>query len=171
MAQQLINIGTAANDGTGDSLRAAGGKINSNFTELYGRTAYTLPIATNATLGGVKVGDTLQINASTGVLSLNASLDNLTDVAITSLASGQILINNGTNFINSTPLYINFNGKYNTDPSIAGVRDGDQYWNNLDSKMQVYISEWRELNGAERFKFQDDSLFQMQNDAYFQFQG
>lgn len=35
MAKQTINIGSAANDGTGDSLRDAGGKINDNFTELY----------------------------------------------------------------------------------------------------------------------------------------
>ena len=35
MTQQMINIGTVANDGTGDTLRAAGAKINSNFTELY----------------------------------------------------------------------------------------------------------------------------------------
>lgn len=134
--------------------------------------------AFRASLGSLAVQNNINYSTLSGLPSLGSlavlnslSLDNLTDVAITSLASGQILINNGTNFINSTPLYINFNGKYNTDPSIAGVRDGDQYWNNLDSKMQVYISEWRELNGAERFKFQDDSLFQMQNDAYFQFQG
>lgn len=36
MAQQTINIGAAANDGTGDKLRIAGDKINDNFTELYG---------------------------------------------------------------------------------------------------------------------------------------
>lgn len=35
MAQQTINVGTTANDGTGDALRIAGGKINDNFTELY----------------------------------------------------------------------------------------------------------------------------------------
>lgn len=35
MAQQLVNIGTVGNDGTGDNLRTAGGKINDNFTELY----------------------------------------------------------------------------------------------------------------------------------------
>ena len=29
--QQPINVGSAANDGTGDSLRAAFGKVNSNF--------------------------------------------------------------------------------------------------------------------------------------------
>lgn len=35
MAQQTINIGSTANDGTGDDLRTGGGKINDNFTELY----------------------------------------------------------------------------------------------------------------------------------------
>lgn len=35
MAQQTINIGSAANDGTGDPLRDAFDKANDNFTELY----------------------------------------------------------------------------------------------------------------------------------------
>jgi hypothetical protein len=35
MARLGINTGAIGNDGTGDSLRAAGGKINSNFLELY----------------------------------------------------------------------------------------------------------------------------------------
>ena len=35
MAVQLINIGTTANDRTGDNLRTAFNKINANFTELY----------------------------------------------------------------------------------------------------------------------------------------
>lgn len=39
MAQQTINIGSAANDGTGDPLRTAFDKVNDNFTELYGVTA------------------------------------------------------------------------------------------------------------------------------------
>lgn len=36
MAQQTIGIGSSANDGTGDTLRVAGQKMNDNFTELYG---------------------------------------------------------------------------------------------------------------------------------------
>jgi hypothetical protein len=36
MAKQTVNIGTTANDNTGDSLRVAGDKINDNFDELYG---------------------------------------------------------------------------------------------------------------------------------------
>ena len=35
MARQTINIGTNANDGTGDPLRTAFDKINDNFSELY----------------------------------------------------------------------------------------------------------------------------------------
>jgi len=35
MSRQSINIGAIANDATGDTLRQAGSKINSNFAELY----------------------------------------------------------------------------------------------------------------------------------------
>lgn len=35
MARQNINTGSIANDGSGDTLRIAGGKINQNFRELY----------------------------------------------------------------------------------------------------------------------------------------
>ena len=35
MAQQLIDVGSVANDGTGDTGRDGGIKINENFTELY----------------------------------------------------------------------------------------------------------------------------------------
>ena len=39
MAKQTINIGSAANDGTGDPLRTAFDKINDNFGELYAVSA------------------------------------------------------------------------------------------------------------------------------------
>ena len=35
MARQNVSIGSTGNDGTGDSLRDGGGKINDNFSELY----------------------------------------------------------------------------------------------------------------------------------------
>lgn len=35
MVKQVVNTGTLANDGTGDTLRTAATKINNNFTELY----------------------------------------------------------------------------------------------------------------------------------------
>lgn len=43
MAQEIINIGIQADDGTGDTIRGAGVKINNNFTEVYARPNLTLP--------------------------------------------------------------------------------------------------------------------------------
>ena len=36
MSQEIINIGTLPNDGSGDPLRVAFQKINNNFTQLFG---------------------------------------------------------------------------------------------------------------------------------------
>ena len=54
MAQQSINIGSSANDGTGDPLRTAFDKINDNFDELYGSTAEANDLIEDSTpqLGG-----------------------------------------------------------------------------------------------------------------------
>ena len=35
MAKETINVGSSANDGTGDKIRVAFQKTNANFTELY----------------------------------------------------------------------------------------------------------------------------------------
>ena len=35
MAQQVIDIGNGANDGTGDTISVAGAKINNNFSDVY----------------------------------------------------------------------------------------------------------------------------------------
>ena len=55
MAKQTINLGTVANDDTGDSLRVGGDKINDNFNEIY-----------NYTNGFIDYNDT------TGAVSLTA---------------------------------------------------------------------------------------------------
>ena len=52
MAKQDLNLGTAANDGTGDDLRTAGTKINQNFTELYTDVASLQSISGVGTSGG-----------------------------------------------------------------------------------------------------------------------
>jgi hypothetical protein len=41
MAKQTVNIGTTANDGTGDQLRNAFIKLNGNFDEVYGNNFVT----------------------------------------------------------------------------------------------------------------------------------
>ena len=57
MSKQTVDIGSSANDGTGDSIRNGGDKINDNFTELY-----------NA------LGNGTTIAANTGTLASNAYL-------------------------------------------------------------------------------------------------
>jgi hypothetical protein len=41
MAQQILNIGATANDGTGDALRVAMDKVNDNFDEIYASPLFT----------------------------------------------------------------------------------------------------------------------------------
>jgi|AntAceMinimDraft_6_1070360.scaffolds.fasta_scaffold11137_4 hypothetical protein len=50
MAKQTINIGTVPNDRTGDPLRTAFTKVNSNFTEVYNSiAAIEIPVGTRFT--------------------------------------------------------------------------------------------------------------------------
>ena len=42
MAKQAVGIGSSANDGTGDTLRAGADKINDNFLELYAKLGSNL---------------------------------------------------------------------------------------------------------------------------------
>lgn len=74
MAQQTINLGAAPDDGTGDTLRAGGDKINDNFTELY--TDY-LPKA-----GGTLTGDLVVPDEAYDATSWNGSLEVPTKNAI-----------------------------------------------------------------------------------------
>ena len=52
MARQNINIGSSANDGTGDPLRTAFDKINDNFVELYGTDGDSNTLAANLDING-----------------------------------------------------------------------------------------------------------------------
>ena len=54
MAQQTINVGATANDGTGDGLRNAYIKCNDNFDELYSRFQDTVPASNIGTAGHTK---------------------------------------------------------------------------------------------------------------------
>ena len=68
MTRQVINRGTTANDGTGDTLRAAGLKIEQNFQEIYeklgGDSSVLMPLVSfdsdhiifNSPTGDIKVG-------------------------------------------------------------------------------------------------------------------
>jgi hypothetical protein len=56
MAIQTINLGTYANDGTGDDLRTAFEKVKSNFIELYS-TVFGANVGENPPISGVEEGE------------------------------------------------------------------------------------------------------------------
>lgn len=81
MAQQTINIGAAANDGTGDPARTAFGKVNDNFDELYAGQGGPVTLAgaessyvLNATDNTVDSAASYAINLSGGSASFPSHL-------------------------------------------------------------------------------------------------
>jgi hypothetical protein len=52
MAYQAVGLGSAADDGTGDSLRAGGTKVNSNFSELYNLLGTGTALVSSITANG-----------------------------------------------------------------------------------------------------------------------
>ena len=57
MAKQTVNLGTAANDGTGDPLRTAFDKVNDNFDEVYGNNFVTTAMLGADVVTGAKIAD------------------------------------------------------------------------------------------------------------------
>ena len=76
MALQTLNIGTAANDGTGDNLRVGGDKINDNFSEIY--TAFgngsTLSSLAVTALNGATANELVTVGATTTELDAEGNL-------------------------------------------------------------------------------------------------
>lgn len=85
MAQQTINIGTTANDGTGDPLRGAFDKINDNFTELYNDES-------TAEVNSITAGDGLTGDTTVGSVTLDVTVDDSTIELSASDGSGAVRI-------------------------------------------------------------------------------
>ena len=87
MAKQDLNIGTLANDGTGDTLRDGGTKVKANFDELY--TALggnTVQIAIPGS--GVTNGQVLKYNASNSAFEPDADTNVNTTYTVSAEVSG-----------------------------------------------------------------------------------
>jgi hypothetical protein len=74
MAQQTLNIGATANDGTGDPLRTAMDKVNDNFDEIYASPLFTENITiTGNEIRANRSNDDLVFSPSgTGAISMPA---------------------------------------------------------------------------------------------------
>jgi plastocyanin len=89
--------------GTTGQVLTTNGSGTLSWTTVSSGSTYTLPTASNSVLGGIKIGTGLSIDGS-GVVSAAGggatSLDGLSDVAVSSAASGQMLVYTGSNFVN-----------------------------------------------------------------------
>ena len=93
MALQTLNIGTAANDGTGDNLRVGGDKINDNFSEIYttfGNGSALSSLAVTA-INNATANEILTVGATTTELDAEA---NLTFDGSTLTVTGNITVPN-----------------------------------------------------------------------------
>jgi hypothetical protein len=95
MGQQVINIGAALDDGTGDPNRVAWDKTNQNFTELYNANATFLTAATAAiTYQPLDATLTAFAAYNTNGLLTQTAADTFTGRTLTGPAAG-IAISNG----------------------------------------------------------------------------
>ena len=147
MARSNIDTGTEGNSATGDTLRTAMTKINTNFIELFGVHADTGLITTSLTNGDIRIQpngtgtieiDQLQVDSS--AITTTATNSNLT---LSANGTGNIVVGaitiNGTTIssADSTKIsiaeavdingnlivtggQINFTGLPTSDPSVAG---------------------------------------------------
>jgi hypothetical protein len=88
MPKLAIGIGSTANDGTGDTLRVAGGKINDNFSEIYTAIGNGSSITLTSTPAELNILDgvtasTAELNILDGVTSTAAELNILDGVTST----------------------------------------------------------------------------------------
>ncbi len=129
MSQQIIDIGAAANDGTGEPLRSAFNAVNLNFTEVYaaGPVGSNVKITGNTiTVSGINNNLVLAANGIGNVQSnstIMPSIDSVYDIGSANMRFGDIY---GT--------YIYGNGAFLT--GIAGGGSGNAITNG-DSSVAI----------------------------------
>lgn len=101
MAIRNINTGTVVNDGTGDSIRVAGKKMDDNFVDLYATTAFLsqIGLAQNEITSTLTNADIVLKASGTGSVSVsNLTVDsniNITDNSIRTTNSNSDLVLEG----------------------------------------------------------------------------
>ena len=98
----IVQTGTFANDGTGDTLREAGSKINDNFANLWS-------------------------DLYDSVAPITIGVNDLVDVNAPFASEGDLLVLSGSEWSNLSATHLDFNGLTTVDPNVAGRlwRDSD----------------------------------------------
>ena len=115
MGKSVINNGSSANDGTGDTLRAAATKINNNFTEIYavlgGKTATDLSASAATLTTKITFSD-----SATGLIRFEGTTANAHETTLQVVeptgdnqivlpnASGNVVLDSSTNTLTNKTL-------------------------------------------------------------------
>ena len=92
MAKQVINTGNTVNDGTGDSLRSAGAKINQNFDEIYSI------LGTGETIGtvtSVQAGEGIGVLNQAGTVTVTNTAPNRGSFKIITVSGQENIVADG----------------------------------------------------------------------------
>jgi hypothetical protein len=145
MARQTINIGTNANDGTGDPLRTAFDKINDNFLELYGTDGDANTLQANLDINGFNIVSTRSnediriIPNGTGTIELEKST-NITGaltVSTTAAVTGNATVG-GTLGVTGLSTLASFKGA--TGATVTAILDEDTLSSNSDTALATQQS-------------------------------
>ena len=118
MAYQTVNIGSSANDGTGDQLRTAFDKINDNFSEVYAELGGTSLSNVSITANTISTDDangslTIAPNGSGTIILANA-VSASSNVSVT----GKLTVANAAAFSGPANTFVTF-GAADATPSVA----------------------------------------------------
>ena len=137
MSQQTINIGSAANDGTGDPLRTAFDKINDNFNEVYDKLGGSG--LSNITLTGSTITNTI----TNGDLTIDA---NGTGKVV---IEGDLVVNGTNTQIETTQLTVEDNFLELNSSNSSGADIDAGFYVNRGSADAAYFY-WDE--GTDKFR-------------------
>ena len=126
MAQQTLNIGSNANDGTGDTIRVAMDKVNDNFNELYASPLFSgnLSFVGNEISATRTNDDIVFVPAGTGSVSFPAIKINDNNIEGTRSNDNINLLPSGTGNVIFGALKITGTTLSSDDSTSINVNDG-----------------------------------------------
>ena len=145
MAKQVINVGTSANDGTGDKIRVAFQKTNANFTELYDGKIDSVVAGTNVT-----VDNTDPLNP---IVSATGGSGTVTSVGLTmptafSVANSPVTTSGtiAVTAIGTASQYIRGDGQLATLPSGSSGGSSVNYY--LNGSVAASVATYKQMSNT-----------------------
>jgi hypothetical protein len=126
MAQQTLNIGSTANDGTGDTLRVAMDKVNDNFNEIYASPLFTedIVISGNEIRANRSNDDLVFKPSGTGAITFPAITINDNNIEGTRSNDNINLKPSGTGSVVFGSIKINGTSLSSDDSSFININEG-----------------------------------------------